>query len=113
MTTNKATKSQKDFIFNCMDIDGQSAAKLYFNNICQDFRDVFYKINIPTLLITGESSLHPWQSHKWMHEQIKNSKLEIFSEDEGGSHFLFVENPERFNKIIMNFLHRSDKIKHL
>ena len=104
MTTKQVTQEQKNFIFKCMDIPRQSAAKLYFNNICQDFRDVFHKIDVPTLLITGKANLHPWQSHKWMSGQIPLSKLELFSEEEGGNHFPFVEKPDKFNKIIISFL---------
>lgn len=110
MTTKLATAEQKNFIVQCMDIEGQSAAKLYFNNICQDFRDVFRKIDIPTLLITGKASLHPWQSHKWISEQISGSKLELFGEDEGGNHFPFVENPGKFNNIVSSFLYTEREI---
>jgi len=111
MTTKLATAEQKNFIVQCMDIEGHSAAKLYFNNICQDFRDVFRKIDIPALLITGKASLHPWQSHKWISEQISGSKLELFGEDEGGNHFPFVENPIKFNNIVSSFLYTEREIK--
>ena len=104
MTTRHASKAQKDLILNCLDISGQAASLLYFNNISQDYRDVMRKINVPTLLITGTMSQIPWQSQRWMHEQIPHSKIEIFSEDEGGSHFMFVENPGKFNKIVNSFL---------
>jgi pimeloyl-ACP methyl ester carboxylesterase len=104
MTTKFATEEQKNFILKCMEIPGQSAAKLYFNNICQDFRDVFHKIDVPTLLITGRVSIHPWKSHKWMSEHILQSALEIISEEDGGNHFPFVEKPDKFNKIIISFL---------
>ncbi len=109
MTTEKATKDQKDFIFNCMDIDGHSASKLYLNNICQDFRDIFHKIDMPTLLITGTASLHPWHSQKWISENISHSKLELFSNEEGGNHFPFVENPEKFNRIVLSFLSQNNR----
>ncbi len=104
MTTKSVSKVQKEFLISCMSIDGEAATQLYFNNICQDFRDVIKKINIPTLVITGKGSLHPWQSHQWMHEQIPNSRLEIFPKEQGGNHFPFVENPEKFNKTIYSFL---------
>jgi len=107
MTTQLAAQEQKNFILKCMDIPGKSAAKLYFNNICQDFRDVMHKIDVPTLLITGKVSLHPWQSHKWMSEQIPLSKLELISEEDGGNHFPFVEKPDNFNKIVASFLNNQ------
>jgi len=107
MTTKYAHQEQKQFILDCIDIPGEAASKLYLNNICQDFRDVMKKIDIPTLLITGKASLHPWQSHQWMHKQISNSALEIFSEKEGGNHFMFIENSEKFNTIVSKFLQSS------
>lgn len=104
MTTKYATIEQKEFILSCMDITGEAAAKIYFNNICRDFRDVIKKIDVPTLLITGEASLLPWQSHEWMRKQIPDSRLALFTEEEGGNHFTFVENPEKFNGLVLSFL---------
>ena len=104
MTTKNITADKKTFIFNCLDLPGQFASQLYFNNICQDFRKVINKINIPTLFVTGKASLHPWQSHQWMQQQVPDSKLALFSEAEGGNHFLFVENPEKFNALALKFL---------
>ncbi|WP_299007430.1 alpha/beta hydrolase [uncultured Shewanella sp.] len=46
----------------------------------------------------------PWQSHQWMHEQVPNSELFIFEEQEGGNHFMMVENPERFNQVVLDFI---------
>ncbi len=104
MTSPYATPQQKAFILQCMDLPGHAAAKLYFNNICQDFRDVIRKINRPTLWITGKASLHPWQSHQWLQNQVPASQLEIFEAEEGGSHFVFIENPEKFNVVVTQFL---------
>ncbi len=107
MTTQYATEEQKAFLRGCIDIEGTAAQRLYLNNIMQDFRDVMEKITIPTLFITGDSSLHPPESHHWMHRKVPNSKLTLFSEKEGGNHFMFVENPEKFNEVVDNFISNS------
>jgi pimeloyl-ACP methyl ester carboxylesterase len=36
--------------------------------------------------------------------KIPKAKIEIFETDEGGSHFMFMENPQKFNKIALDFL---------
>ncbi|WP_299491862.1 alpha/beta hydrolase [uncultured Shewanella sp.] len=106
MTTPHATSAQKNFILGCMAIPGSAASQLYLNNICQDFRDVLKKLTLPVLFITGRASLHPWQSHQWMHEQVPNSELFIFEEQQGGNHFMMVENPEQFNQVVLDFINK-------
>ncbi|WP_341529896.1 alpha/beta hydrolase [Nostoc sp. UHCC 0302] len=39
-----------------------------------------------------------------MNKSILNSELEIFEEAEGGGHFMFIENPEKFNQLVLQFL---------
>ena len=37
-------------------------------------------------------------------EQIAGSRLELFGADEGGQHFMFMENPTKFNAVVGEFL---------
>ena len=104
MTTKNINPKDKEFIRKCMDLPNSAASVLYLNNLCQDYRDVLKKIDVPTLFITGRASIHPWQSFEWMQKQVKGFSLSIFEEDQGGSHFMFVENPEQFNKTVIQFL---------
>jgi len=104
MTTQYISTEKKNFLLSCMDLTGSSIARLYFNNICQDFREVLPKITIPTLFVAGKASIIPWQSHQWMREQVPHATCLIFEENEGGSHFLMLENPEKFNQHIKLFL---------
>jgi non-heme chloroperoxidase len=46
----------------------------------------------------------PWQSQEWIQRQVSGSQLEIFEEEEGGNHFMFLENPEKFNSIVSAFI---------
>jgi pimeloyl-ACP methyl ester carboxylesterase len=59
---------------------------------------------LPTLVIGGRVSLIPWKSLAWIAKQIPGAQLEIFEENEGGSHFMFVENPTKFNQIVSKFV---------
>lgn len=80
------------------------AATLLYNHCHQDWRDVIPRITLPTLVVGGRVSLVPWKSVAWTAQQISGARLEIFEEDEGGQHFMFVENPEKFNRILREFL---------
>jgi hypothetical protein len=35
--------------------------------------------------------------------QIKGSQFKVFEEAEGGRHFMFIENPEKFNRMITEY----------
>lgn len=82
----------------------EHAATLIYNNQVMDWRDVIPRINIPTLVITGRASVVPWKSQVWIHEQITNSQLVIFEENEGGNHFMFIEGKDKFNDAVSKFL---------
>ena len=79
------------------------AADLLYNHATQDWRDLIPLINVPTLVVGGKASLVPWPSQVWISGQIKGSQLVIFEENEGGAHFMFVENPDKFNRIVREF----------
>ena len=44
------------------------------------------------------------QAAKLIANQIKGAQLEIFEEDEYGNHFMFIENPTKFNRIAAEFI---------
>jgi pimeloyl-ACP methyl ester carboxylesterase len=92
------------FIQECLKTTHRHAGDLVYNHLNQDWRDVIRRIVLPTLIIGGRVSHIPWKSQVWIHEQIPGSELEIFEADEGGAHFMFLENPDRFNRIVAKFL---------
>jgi pimeloyl-ACP methyl ester carboxylesterase len=53
---------------------------------------------------SGRASVIPWKSQEWIHRQIEGSQFEVFEEAEGGRHFMFIENPEKFSRLIMKYL---------
>jgi non-heme chloroperoxidase len=79
------------------------AAQLLFDHATNDWRDIIPLINLPTLVVGGKASLVPWKSQVWIGSQIKGARTEIFEEAEGGAHFMFIENPEKFNRLVKEF----------
>ena len=49
-------------------------------------------------------SVVPWQSQASVAEQIPGARLEIFEEDDGGNHFMFIEGHEKFNATVADFV---------
>lgn len=105
MVTDAIDPDVKEWIIgrNLRMPDAHAAALLY-NHCTQDWRDVIPRVTLPTMVVGGRVSLVPWKSQAWIHEQIPGSRLEIFEEDEGGQHFMFIENPEKFNRLVADFV---------
>ena len=80
------------------------AATLLEDNCLQDWRNVIGRIRNDVLVVAAEASPHPLQSQQWIADQIPNARLEVVPEREGGSHFMFMENPDRFNAPVVDFL---------
>jgi len=83
------------------------AATLLIDHGLNDWRDVFPRITIPTLVIGGELSVMPPQGIEWVASKIPAAKSHIFTAVENGSHFVFWENPERFNELVEKFIRQS------
>jgi pimeloyl-ACP methyl ester carboxylesterase len=80
------------------------AARLLYDHATNDWRDVIPLIDIPTLVVGGKASLVGWKSQVWIGKQIPGARTEIFEAEEGGNHFMFMENPEKFNRIVKEFM---------
>jgi non-heme chloroperoxidase len=106
MVTQHATPEMKEWIVQCnLKMPRHLAGTLMYNHWHMDWRDLIPRINLPTLIISGRASAAAtWKSQEWVHRQIKGSQFEVFEEAEGGQHFMFIENPEKFNRIIMEYL---------
>jgi len=87
-----------------MKLPRQQAARLIFNHCSIDWRDLIATINVPMLIIGGEKSIFSVASLEWIRDTVPGARLEIFTEEEGGSHFMFMENPEKFNALIADFV---------
>ena len=105
MLTKNCPEDVREWIFQCnFRMTRQDASTLMFNHAFQDWRDIIPRVALPTLVIGGRVSAVPWKSVEWIARQIKGAHLEIFEEEEGGNHFMFIENPEKFNRIVKEFI---------
>ncbi|MBT3626700.1 MAG: alpha/beta hydrolase [Rhodospirillaceae bacterium] len=82
----------------------QHAADLVYHHVLIDWRDLIPTIRLPTLVVGGDVSIFSARSQHWLAEQIPGAECVIFGADEGGSHFMFYENPEKFNAVVEGFL---------
>lgn len=82
----------------------QEAADLLFNHCLLDWRDVVKTVSVPTLVVGSEASIFSAESQRWSAAQIPGAAVEIFEAEDGGSHFMFWNNPERFNRVVLDWL---------
>ncbi len=104
--TKYATAQMKEWVVQCnLKMPRDLAGTLAYNHWHMDWRDLIPRINLPTLIISGRTSgATSLKSQQWIHRQIKSSQFEVFEEAEGGQHFMFIENPEKFNQMIIKYL---------
>lgn len=77
-------------------------ADLLFNHAMNDWTSLIPRITVPTLVYGGKMSAMNYKSMEWMGSVIKNSETHIL--EEKSSHFMFIENPNEFNRIMLDFL---------
>lgn len=82
----------------------QHAASLMLDHATRDWREVIGRIRLPSLVVGGRASLFPVESQAWIAEQIPGSRLKVFEEEDGGSHFMILENPRHFSSVVRKFL---------
>ncbi|KAK3395146.1 Alpha/Beta hydrolase protein [Podospora didyma] len=84
------------------------AAALLRDHAFRDWRDVLPRIKgVPTLVLAGAVSIFPPAGIEWIAGQIPGAKKYTFTAAERGSHFMFWENPERFNAVVLEFLRQQ------
>lgn len=105
MFTKQYPKEELDWVIaQNLKLPRAYAARLLYDHATNDWRDILPRINVPTLIVGGKASLVGWKSQVWMGTQIPNAKVEIFEEADGGNHFMFMENPQKFNKLVRDFI---------
>ncbi|MBB3769534.1 pimeloyl-ACP methyl ester carboxylesterase [Angulomicrobium tetraedrale] len=80
------------------------AARLLQDHAFKDWRDVIARIARPCLCVGARRSIVPWQAMVATGRSIRDARTVIFEIEEGGSHFMFIENPARFNALVSAFL---------
>ena len=102
----KFAQTFKDYLSESLPVKNwQVASDLMLNHVMQDWRDVIKRIRVKTLVITGELSSVK-DAVIWNHQQIPDSELVVFTREELGGHNLLLENPEKANQVILDFLQR-------
>jgi pimeloyl-ACP methyl ester carboxylesterase len=81
-----------------------AAADLLFDHCLNDWRDVIMATRLPSLVVGGRKSIFSAESQEWIASVNPNAKASIYEEHEGGGHFMFFENPRRFNAEVSAFL---------
>lgn len=80
------------------------AARLLVDDCAQDWRDLIPRITLPTLVVGGQASFFNPKSQEWVGQQIPGARVEIFDGPDGGSHFMWLENPAKFNQLVRAFM---------
>ncbi len=71
---------------------------------CDDFdvSEAIRRISVPTVIVAGSDDvLTPSKHTDFLHKSIKGSKLFVIEE---AGHFMMMEKPDAFNKIMLDFL---------
>lgn len=94
-----------DWVIECsLLMPRKEAASLLLSNVFNDWRDLIPRLDLPTLIIGARAGATSMRAIQWMTNQIKGARLEVFDESDGGAHDMFLENPDRFNRILLRFL---------
>ena len=106
MFTSSISGSELEwFIAQNEKMSDENAATLLINHAFMDWRDVLPRIvDVPVLVLSGDASLNNATGINWAAEQIPGAVKYTFTREEKGSHFVFWENPERFNQVVREFV---------
>ena len=105
MVTKNISADEKNWIIERnLRMPRKYAATLLYNHSTSDWRDLIPRLDAPTLVVSGRVSVVPWKSQVWVSQQVKNSRLEIFEEAQGGNHFMFIEGHDKFNDLVAEFV---------
>ncbi|MCA9004249.1 MAG: alpha/beta hydrolase [Planctomycetaceae bacterium] len=80
-----------------------AAAQLLLSVSYADYRDLLPRITVPTLCIGGAGSHLGPDVMPWIAGQIPGAELVMIAAEAGGSHFMYLENPQAFNAAVRDF----------
>lgn len=105
MFTSSVSEADYDWVLaQNQKMSDANAATLLIDHAFKDWRDVLPRINVPTFVIGGAASIFPSTGIEWVASQIPGAQHYIFSAKEKGSHFMFWENPAKFNSLVKSFI---------
>lgn len=85
----------------------EHAAALLRSHASLDWRDALPRVGVPALVVVPEGGPSTPEAGRWMASQIPGAAVAEFSREEGGSHYVFWENPEKFNRVVEEFAKKS------
>lgn len=89
-------------LFENLKLSSNTAAAILIDQSTRDYREFIKTINTPTLLLWGrDEKCISLKDATYLNQNIKNSTLEIF---ENSGHCPFLEEPQRFNQSIIEFI---------
>jgi len=87
------------------------ANEILFNHVCNNYEQILKnKVKKPALLIGGKVSTVPYETVKFQEKYYEIPTVKIFEENEGGSHSMYLENYELFNKTLNDFLKANNNV---
>jgi non-heme chloroperoxidase len=91
-----------ELLADALSSDPEATARLFWDHLNQDWRDVLRTIRVPTLVVAGSASSigESVGAANHMAAAIPDARLEVFT---GAGHALFREQPERFNELVKGF----------
>lgn len=105
MPTDAFTPAELDALLSeALQLPRTSAAQLFRDGSVADYRDVFPRITVPTLYIGGRVKTVRMSAQRWICDQIPGAAHVTFNAEDRGSHFMYLENPNRFNDVLADFL---------
>jgi pimeloyl-ACP methyl ester carboxylesterase len=87
------------------------ANEILFNHVCNNYEQILKnKVKKPALLIGGKVSTVPYETVNFQKDFYEIPTVKIFEENEGGSHSMYLENYELFNKTLNDFLKTNNNV---
>ena len=89
-------------------LDRRYAADLIFDVATHDWRALVPRIDLPTLVVAGDSANVPIASQQWIGDRIAGARFARVEGLGGGTHFPHWENPAAFNAALTAFWNSAD-----
>lgn len=85
-----------------------SSVAVFVGTFAADFRPALPKINVPTMVVAaGDDKTNPWMArYRQMAESIPGGRFEVMP---GCGHALFVDDPQKFNALLDDFVTKIGK----
>ena len=99
-TGNFRLSSLEWLISQSLTFDRRHAADLIFDVATHDWRTLLPHIDLPTLVVAGDSVNVPIVSQEWIWRQIPDAHFARVTAPHGGTHFPFLENPDTFDAVV-------------